>query len=76
VKTILPIVMAGAICVTTVAATTIAYSQQARPSFAELKQRIIERLNSELACVQAAQDENALRACRPQRRGGEGPPPQ
>lgn len=43
----------------------------ARPSFAEMKQRIIERLTSELNCVQAATDEAALRACRPRGRGGE-----
>jgi hypothetical protein len=43
----------------------------ARPSFAEMKQRIIERLTSELNCVQAATDEAALRACRPRGRGAE-----
>lgn len=30
-----------------------------------MKQDVIRRLNAELACVQAARDENALRACKP-----------
>ena len=35
-------------------------------SFADMKQHLIQRLTAELSCVQAATDEAALHACRPQ----------
>lgn len=64
-------------------ATCVAAADNAPPrdkqDFATMKQDVIRRLNTELVCVQAARDENALRACRPKPPampdGGNPPPP-
>lgn len=46
-----------------------------RPDFFTMKQETIARLKSELACVEAAKDETALRNCRPRPpQGGPGGP--
>jgi hypothetical protein len=37
----------------------------AKPDFATAKQEMISRLQTELACVEAAKDDADLRACRP-----------
>ncbi len=47
-----------------------------KPDFATMKLDIIKRLNAELACVHAATNDEALRACKPKpHKGGHPPPP-
>lgn len=55
-----------------------------KPDFATMKQQVMKRLNAELACVQAATNENAMLACKPrppqggpggQQNSGNPPPP-
>ncbi|MDP8567734.1 hypothetical protein [Methylophilus aquaticus] len=38
---------------------------RSKPDFTRMKQDTLLRLKTELTCVEAAQDENSLRACRP-----------
>lgn len=46
-----------------------------RGDFASMKQEMITRLKTKLACVEAAKDDAALRACRPRPpQGGPGGP--
>jgi hypothetical protein len=42
----------------------------AKPDFATTKQEMISRLQTELACVEAAKDDADMRACRPKRPQG------
>jgi hypothetical protein len=55
-----------------------------KPDFATMKQQVMKRLNAELACVQAATNENAMLDCKPrppqggpegQHNGSNSPPP-
>ena len=46
------------------------------PSFAEVKAQVLERLQKELTCVEAATTFEDMHACRPPPPGGHmGPPP-
>jgi hypothetical protein len=43
-----------------------------KPDFNEMKAKILKKMDEHRACVQAAADFEALKACRPHRQGGEG----
>jgi cytochrome c-type biogenesis protein CcmH/NrfF len=55
-----------------------------KPDFVTMKQQVLKRLNAELSCLEAANNENTMQACKPrpqqggpddQHHSGNPPPP-
>lgn len=54
------------ICLLAITSLSLAEAPpRGKPDFASMKQDALQRLQTELGCVEAAQDDYALRACRP-----------
>ena len=54
------------ICLLAITSLSLAEAPpRGKPDFISMKQDALQRLKTELACVEAAKDEYALRACRP-----------